>query len=283
MTDDDRYGSDVLASFSRDFAPRSLPLVEITLGLVVEEETTGFYGAVTRREGHTVELEDYDGMKRVFPLSSVFLIDGTPVHLGVPHKKSPSTQVTPSGSRAVPTERARQAMASRIFVEGKHDAELVEKIWGDDLRHEGIVVEFLNGIDNLDTIVGQFNPTRGRRMGVLVDHLIPGTKESRIVEQIVGGRYADNVLVVGHPYIDVWEAIKPATIGLAAWPKVPHGTEWKRGACQALGFPHETQKDIALAWQRILQRVTSYADLEPALLGRVEELIDFVTETVTPL
>ena len=30
-------------------------------------------------------------------------------------------------------------------------------------------------------------------------------------------------------------------------------------------------------WQAILDRVRTYADLEPALLGRVEELIDFVT------
>ena len=38
-----------------------------------------------------------------------------------------------------------------------------------------------------------------------------------------------------------------------------------------------TQADIAQAWKRILGGVRSYADLEPALLGRVEELIDFVT------
>ncbi len=34
---------------------------------------------------------------------------------------------------------------------------------------------------------------------------------------------------------------------------------------------------MARAWQRILAQVSSYADCEPALLGRVEELIDFVT------
>ena len=37
------------------------------------------------------------------------------------------------------------------------------------------------------------------------------------------------------------------------------------------------QADLARAWRQILSRVTSYADCEPALLGRVEELIDFVT------
>ena len=34
---------------------------------------------------------------------------------------------------------------------------------------------------------------------------------------------------------------------------------------------------VPAAWQRILRSVTTYGDLEPGLLGRVEELIDFVT------
>ncbi len=35
--------------------------------------------------------------------------------------------------------------------------------------------------------------------------------------------------------------------------------------------------DTAAGWRRILGGANSYTDLEPALLGRVEELIDFVT------
>ena len=42
------------------------------------------------------------------------------------------------------------------------------------------------------------------------------------------------------------------------------------------------QADIARAWKHILGKVSSYADLEPSLLGRVEELIDFVTGPDTP-
>ena len=38
-----------------------------------------------------------------------------------------------------------------------------------------------------------------------------------------------------------------------------------------------TDGDVAQAWKRILSKVQSYSDLEPAFLGRVEELIDFVT------
>jgi len=45
----------------------------------------------------------------------------------------------------------------------------------------------------------------------------------------------------------------------------------------ALGWPHRTAEDVGLGWQRILARVWTWNDLEPALLGRVEELIDFVT------
>ena len=35
--------------------------------------------------------------------------------------------------------------------------------------------------------------------------------------------------------------------------------------------------ETGAAWQRILRSVSTYTDLEPDLLGRVEELIDFVT------
>jgi hypothetical protein len=85
------------------------------------------------------------------------------------------------------------------------------------------------------------------------------------------------VLIVGHPYIDVWAAVKPSVLGLSAWPDVPRGVPWKEGVLAAIGW----QPDPAAGWRRILSRVQSYADLEPAFLGRVEELIDFVTEPGT--
>jgi Protein of unknown function (DUF3097) len=161
------------------------------------------------------------------------------------------------------------ARASRIYVEGKHDAELVEKIWGDDLRDVGVVVEYLEGIDDLPDIVARFSPAPGRRLGVLVDHLVGGSKESRIA----AGVRSPDVLVVGHPFIDIWAAVRPAAVGIPRWPDVPPGQPWKEGVLRALGWPPE----LPAAWQRILRLVTSYADLEPELLGRVEELIDFVT------
>ncbi len=124
----------------------------------------------------------------------------------------------------------------------------------------------------------EFAPDRDRRIGVLVDHLVAGSKESRIADAVTSGPYREFVLVVGHPYIDIWQAVKPARVGLESWPSIPRSIEWKHGICDALGWPHEDQADIAQAWQRILGRVDSYADLEPVLLGRVEQLIDFVTD-----
>jgi hypothetical protein len=184
---------------------------------------------------------------------------------------------TASGSIAAPLERARVARASRIYVEGRHDAELVEKVWGDDLRGEGVVVEYLGGVDDLAAIVREFAPSRERRIGVLVDHLVAGSKESRIAADAQRAAHGDSVLVVGHPFVDIWQAVRPERLGIAAWPVVPRTMEWKHGICEAFGWPHASQADIAAAWQRILSRVTTYTDLEPVLLGRVEQLIDFVT------
>jgi hypothetical protein len=276
----DRYGADVLATPAKRPAA---PEVAAEPGLVVEEVETGWCGAVLRTEKsggmHVVVLEDRRGRTRTFPLGHGFWIDGRPVHLVAPRSAAPSGPVrTASGSVAVTGHRARVARASRILVEGRHDAELVEKVWGHDLRVEGVVVELLDGVDDLAAAVAEFGPGPGRRIGVLVDHLVAGTKEWREAAAVARlGDAAGHVLVVGHPYVDVWQAVRPDRLGLAAWPEIPRGRSWKRGILEALGWPHETQADVALGWRRILGSVTSYADLEPDLLGRVEQLIDFVT------
>jgi hypothetical protein len=277
----DRYGSDVLGS-DWNAPPRGRAVaVGATPGLVVEEVMDDFCGEIVAvdRDLGTLTLEDRRGRRRAFPLGPGFLLEGRPVVLTAPlTRPTPAApRRTASGSVAVPGTRARVARESRIFVEGRHDAELVEKVWGDDLRVEGVVVEHLGGVDDLASALRDFGPTRGRRVGVLVDHLVPGSKESRIADEVRRSPVGEHVLVVGHPYVDVWAAVRPGRLGLAAWPEVPRDVEWKHGVCEALGWPHADQADIARAWQQILGRVTSYADCEPALLGRVEELIDFVT------
>ena len=274
----DRYPRDVLTPGWN--ARRSLPEVPADRDLVVEDGQTGFCGAVVTVEkqpgGIVVVLEGRAGVRRSFPLGPGFLLEGTPVRLvrPAPAQAPPAGPVrTASGSVAVPSGRARVARASRIYVEGRHDAELVEKVWGDDLRVEGVVVEALDGVDALPDVVRAGDLGPGRRLGVLVDHLVPGSKESRIAAQVAG----PHVLVVGHPYVDVWQAVKPAALGIPRWPTVARGTPWKEGVCAALGWPAATPADVAAAWRRVLGVVSSYADLEPALLARVEELIDFVT------
>src|SRR6202035_2278323 len=140
-----------------------------------------------------------------------------------------------AGSVAVTVARARLARSGRIYVEGRHDAELVEQVWGDDLRVEGVVVEYLGGVDDLVGIVAEFQPGPGRRLGVLVDHLVAGSKEARIADGVRRGPGGPETLVVGHPYVDIWQAVKPQRLGLKAWPTVPRHIEWKRGVCEALG------------------------------------------------
>ncbi|MFT4157111.1 MAG: DUF3097 domain-containing protein [Microbacterium sp.] len=275
---DDRYATDVLAAGWRERAKKPVPQVPAEHDLVVEVSDDGYCGAVTNVQGGTVELEDWKGRRRLFPLGGGFLIEGKPVTLVPPTAHAHGIRRTASGSFAVADHRARVALPSRILVEGKHDAELVEKVWGADLRVEGVVVEYLQGVDLLAELLAAEPPSATRRYGVLVDHLVPGSKESRIADAVARGPYGSHVRIVGHPFIDVWQCVTPRALGIAAWPEIPRGIEWKVGVCQVFGWPHEDQADIARAWQHILSKVHTYRDLEPALLGRVEELIDFVTE-----
>jgi hypothetical protein len=281
VTWDDPYGSDVLAdkNWRRRGVVQPVP-TPAERDLVVEVVDGGFVGAVVGiAEGGLVQLEDRLGKVRVFPLGHGFLVDGHPVVLTKPAPKAAPTghARSASGSFHAGEVKARVARGSRIFVEGRHDAELVEKVWGHDLRVEGVVVEYLEGVDHLEELLAEFRPEPGRRVGVLVDHLVKGSKESRIADAVARGPYGRDVLVVGHPFVDIWQAVKPERVGLAKWPDIPRSIEWKKGIAQALRQPHENQEDIARLWQRILGRVRTYADLEPALLGRVEQLIDFVT------
>lgn len=268
----DMYGSDVLSGTARRRRPEPA-VVEAIDGLVVEEPDSGFCGAVVGFSksvvGLAVRLEDRHGRVREFPMTrSGFLVEGKAVTLRRPIAKPTGPTITASGSRKVEGLRARTARAGRIWVEGIHDAAIVEKIWGHDLRVEGIVVEPLHGIDDLPGLVGEFGPHPGARLGVLVDHLVEGSKESRIVAGL-----GPHVMVTGHPYVDIWQAVKPAAVGIREWPVVPRGEDWKTGICTRLGWG-----EPADGFRRVLAAVSSYRDVEPALLGAVERLVNFVTE-----
>jgi hypothetical protein len=259
------YGRDILAGKPK----RTIPELAAEPGLVVEDPASGFCGAVVRFEQGNVVLEDRHGRHRLFPLTPAgFLVDGRPVTLVRPAPAQPARPVrSASGSVRVEGVKARTARESRIWVEGIHDAELVERVWGHDLRVEGIVVEPLDGIDELAARVEEFGTGPGRRLGVLVDHLVKGSKESRIVAAVTD----PNVLVTGHPYVDIWQAVKPGSVGIRQWPDVPRGVPWKEGICAALGWG-----EPADGWRRVLAGVRGFRDLETPLIGSVERLIDFV-------
>jgi len=261
------YGEDVLSAKRVRSRP---PVIEAETDLVIEDTASGFCGAVVVIDRASVTLEDRHGRRRVFPYAEgAFLLDGRRVTLARPRPASPIRSArTASGSLAVAGAAARVAVRSRILVEGVHDAELVEQIWGADLRLEGVVVEPLDGADNLAEFVRSFRPGPHARLGVLLDHLVTGSKESRIAAQVSG----PHVLVVGHPFVDIWQAVKPARLGMPAWPEVPRDLPWKETVATHIGAP-----DVVTAWRKVRAVARSWTDLEPALLGPVEALIDFVT------
>ncbi|WP_424114732.1 DUF3097 family protein [Rothia dentocariosa] len=277
------WGAQDLSRASINNRPAPPRRVELKRGMVLED-LNGWVGEVVRAERIGGEiffgLEDAHGRVKNFPLGIGYFLEGEPVEIVAPTpRKTSGRKISRSGSVAVENAPARVARASRIWVEGLHDAELVEKVWGHDLRVEGIVVEPLHGVDDLATAVKEFSPGPERRLGILVDHLLKGTKEERVVEEALAvPGAAGNIKIVGHPFIDIWQAVKPQVLGIPAWPQVPRGEDWKKGTLRRLGQPHQNQEDVASAWKRILSRVDSYSDLDPTLLGPVESLIDFLTE-----
>lgn len=266
-----RYVADVLAVPSKKRPPPRE--VSLRLGIRLTDRSTRFTGRVVEVDGRIITLEaDDDGGRRAFPFEADrFAQDGKPVRVtrgGVAITR-PATLTSASGAVVAKAITPKVARASRIWVEGTHDAQLLEKVWGDELRELAIVVEPLHGADDLAAAVRTFSPGPTRRLGVLLDHLVSGSKESRIAAEVRD----PNVLITGHPFVDVWAGVRPKVLGLRAWPTVPKGQPWKEGIAAALGVADH--RDV---WRRALGGVQSFADLETPLIGAVEQLLDFLTE-----
>jgi len=258
---------DILEEFEQQRGQPTYSIVVARVGELVEDRASGFCGDIVVVTSEAVTVRDRRGRERQFRYKpGGFLIDGRPVTIVREQRAAPTFRVTNSGAVARPTQRARIAKASRIWVEGRHDAELVQHVWGDELAELAIVVEPMHGIDELVAMVDQFQPSADRRLGILVDHLVDGSKEDRTTRGVAG----PHVLVTGHPFVDVWAGIRPEVMGLREWPQVPRSVEWKQGMCDALGVP------IKEFWPRLRNRVRTFADLRPELVGAVERLIDFV-------
>ncbi|MDQ3106476.1 MAG: DUF3097 domain-containing protein, partial [Actinomycetota bacterium] len=256
-------GGDIL-DFDRR-AATVYPTVEAVVGLAVQHRASGFGGKVLRFDpGDALVVRGPMGSERLFTLvPGAFAVGGRAVTLVRPARVATSAKATASGSVAVKGRRAQVARAGRLWVEGVHDAELVEKVWGDDLRGVGVVVERLDGLDHLPDYVAAFRPAADSRLGVLVDHLVAGSKEERLAASV---RHP-HVLVTGTPFVDVWQAVRPKAAGIDTWPVVPRGESWKEGVLARLGV---RSADTGAYWRTLLGRVTSYADLEPSLVGAVE-------------
>lgn len=271
-----RYQGGILSNLDDiDHGPskrKEYPRVPANNGLEVTHQATGVIGAIVEWTDAAITIRDDSGRdRRMRNTPGSFLVGGRPSTLvrPTPSTSSSTQRLTASGSIAESTPTAKMAKASRILVEGVHDAELVEKVWGDDLRAEGIVVQPIDGADDLREVVAAFGPRPNRKLGVLLDHLVADTKESRIAE----GIDHPDVLIRGHKFLDIWAAVNPKLIGLDAWPDIPRGTPWKDGICRAVGIDESWR-----FWKLLLSKVTSYKDLDPSLVGAVEELIDFVYE-----
>lgn len=269
MTNRDRWeADDILDTFRKP----TYPELEVVHGMTLTHTGSRFVGVVAGfSERDQVLLVGDSGDRQLFKAhDGAFTHKGIRVSLRAPKEPGPQqTTYTASGSIDVGPTRARVARASRIWVEGNHDAELLERIWGDDLRLAGVVVEPLHGADDVAAAVADFRPGPGRRLGILLDHLVAGSKETRIAHDAD----REGVLIRGHPYVDIWQAIRPETVGIAAWPDVPPGEPWKEGVLRALGV----QGEPGPFWGGVLGAVGSYRDVETPLVNAVEQLIDFVT------
>lgn len=233
---------------------------------------TGLRGRLWKFTGELVVIRTPDGRQHTFEHHpGAFAHDGETVTLVRPSSRpeeSAGTRRSAAGGIVSVEQTARVARASRLWVEGDHDARLLERVWGDELRELGVVVEPMGGIDDLVAAVDEFGPSPDRQLAILVDHLVKGSKEYRLADKVRG----ENVIVVGHPFVDVWQCIRPRALGIDSWPDVPRGEEWKAGICRRLGWG-----DTREGWRRVLSAVDTYADLEPQLVGAVETALDHLT------
>jgi len=258
---------DILDEFEEQRRAPQYPSLSARLGDVIVDRGSGFCGSIVRITNDAVTLRDRHGSTREFRYKpGGFLVEGRPVALTRDVRPAKQPRLTNSGAIAGPSQRAQVARESRIWVEGRHDAELLQHVWGDELAELAIVVEPMHGIDGLVEMVHEFEPSARRRLGILVDHLVAGSKEDRITREVAG----PHVMVTGHPFVDVWAGVRPQVMGLSEWPEIPRSVEWKQGMCNALGV------SLSDFWPRLRNRVRSFADLRPELAGAVEQLIDFV-------
>ncbi len=240
--------------------------------LMLLHRSSNLRGRLIKFTDQLVVIQDRSGGRHTFENHpGTFAHQGETVTLIRPARHAgasePVTRRSAAGGVVATEQVARVAQASRLWVEGDHDARFIERVWGDELRELGIVVEPMRGIDDLVAAVREFAPQPDRQLAILVDHLVPGSKETRLTEKIDD----PNVLILGHPFVDIWQCVRPRSMGIDSWPEVPRSEEWKAGICKRLGWGSTSE-----GWKRVLSAVNSFADLEPELVGAVEQALDML-------
>ena len=193
--------------------------------MVVEDAQTGFVGAVVRIEYGRMELEDRHGRRKPFPIGPGYLIDGRPVILTAPRQRRADGAGThrirfgggvrrtrqgragePDLRRGPPRRRTRRAGVGRRPARRGRRRRIPRRRRRSRRRSSR-----------------SSGPAPAVGFGVLVDHLVAGSKEARIADAVRRGPGGVHTLVVGHPFIDIWQAVKPARLGVSAWPVIPQG------------------------------------------------------------
>jgi hypothetical protein len=199
------------------------PAVQAKPGLIIEHRPSGQVGFIVRADHASVVLRDKTGRDHALRyLPGAFVVDGTAVTL-------------------IPPDRT-----ARLLIAGVEGAQLIEGMWGDELRAEGVSVQHFDPWQSVTDAIETWRPGPGRRLGVLT-----GARDPLDITMT-------HVLVIAIPFPEIWLAVKPKVLGMTGWPNDPAAT------------PEPVR-------QRLVGSVRGYGDLDPALVGAVEALVDFMT------
>ena len=251
------------------------PKVEAVAGMALSHRASGFSGVLVRVEGGGVEIRGRTGLERVFRLApGAFSVDGRAVSLVRPATRPAAGGRPPGGDRLGVGGRGRRpgpggpgrsalgggrprCRAGRAGV-GRRPAHR---------RGGGGAAGRHRPSGRGDQGVPSRSGPQARRAG-----RPPGRRQQGVAHRLrpAPPPGADH----RHPLrrrLGGGEAVGAGHRRLAP---DPAGVSTGRPACarrSGSAIPPTT-------WKRILASVSSYADLEPALVGAVERLIDFVTD-----
>ncbi len=194
---------------------RTVPEVPAEPGLVVEDPASGFCGAVVAADAREVTLEDRHGRRRVFPL----------LPAGVPGRGRRGHAGAARAARPAAPARSASGSVAGGRAHGAHRAGGADLGGGPARRRAG------------GAGVGPRPAGRGRRRGADARHGRPGRRGRGVRARARGGGSGcwsttswpgrrspaaaaaspgPHVLVTGHPYVDVWQAVKPSVVGIRA-------------------------------------------------------------------